>query len=176
MTKLIQKLHNPKTELYLNFKEHILSLDFRWFYIENSTPNLEKENYCNVPFYSHGFLLRPEDNESRLPYSNSDYLDTVIKVFLEIFEYNKINVSCFFRMNANCVHPTHEVVNTVPHRDHPFDHKNAIIYLTSSGGATVVEDENHSPEEDDVIVFDGVTHYLQTPKDKRRVILLATFI
>lgn len=177
MTKLIQKLHNPKTELYLDLKEHILSFDFHWFYLEKSTPpDIEKENYFNVPIYSHCFLMRPEDTETKLPCPKSDFTDTATKVFLEIFESNGIEVSCFFRLNANCVHPTSKVVNSVPHRDHSFEHKNAIIYLTPAGGSTVVEDESYSPEEDDVILFDGATHYLQTPKDDRRVVLIATFV
>jgi hypothetical protein len=176
VTNLIKKLHNPKTKLYYDFKHHILSEEFPWFYLEHSTPNLFSENYSNVPFYSHSFLLRPEDTQFKLPEKFSDFVDTAHQIFLEILHFNRIPVNCFFRMNANCVQPTREVLNTVPHIDHPFEHNNLIVYLTSSGGSTIVGNESHSPNEDDVILFGGETHYIQTPQEKRRVILVATFV
>ena len=37
------------------------------------------------------------------------------------------------------------------------------------------KDEVHIPQEDDIILFTG-EHYMQTPRDKRRVILVATMI
>ena len=59
--------------------------------------------------------------------------------------------------------------------------KNLIVYLTNAGGKTFVKNEDtskyeeHDPVEDDIILFTG-EHYMQTPRDKRRVILVATMI
>lgn len=178
---MISKLKNPKTPLYLKFKEEIFSTNFWWYYHPTSTfTNKDGDDYINVPFYSHTFLMRPDPpahcNPNKTPKPNSDYFDTVSKVFIEIFEHNKIDINYFLRINANCVHPLNKVYNTIPHLDHSFNHKIAIIYLTDSGGSTIVEDEKHDPEEDDVIVFGGETHYFQTPEKTRRVILIASFL
>lgn len=173
-------LVNPKTPEYYNFKQHVLSGTFEWYWFESvdneDTPKYDKEKYTNISFYSHGFLRRPE-GRFRYPYSNSPYTDTVSSIFREILEHNNVKVNSFMRIGANCVHPQPQskVVNSVPHFDHYFPHKNALIYLTDAGGDTYVMDKSHSPSEDDVIVFEG-EHYMQTPLEKRRVVLVATFV
>jgi hypothetical protein len=174
---LIRQLYNPKTSLYLEFKNYIFSNSFAWYYYSKSTSNdLEDENYFNIPFYGHQFLIRPEETQNKISKVNSQHLDTVSKIFLEIFEHNNIKVNYFLRINANCVHPFERVFDTMPHIDHPFEHKNSIIYLTNAGGSTIVGDEIFNPNEDDVIIFGGEKHYIQTPKKDRRVILVATFV
>ena len=83
------------------------------------------------------------------------------------------------RLSVNAVHPFANVLNSIPHVDHPFDHENALIYLTDAGGCTIVGDESFDPKEDDVITFSSKNdqfHYHQTPENHRRVVLVATFI
>lgn len=177
---MITKLNNPKTSTYLKFKEEIFSMNFCWYYHPTSTfVDKDGEDYINAPFYSHTFLMRPDSpvhcNPHKTPKIISNYFDTVAKIFIEIFEHNDLKINYFLRLNANCVHPLDKVYKTVPHKDHDFDHKIAILYLSNAGGNTTVEDETHEPKEDDVIVFNGETHNFETPLKNRRVILIASF-
>ena len=50
-----------------------------------------------------------------------------------------------------------------------------LIYLTDAGGSTFVEGEEFAPEEDDVIIFEGM-HWHKLPKEERRVVLVMTYI
>ena len=60
------------------------------------------------------------------------------------------------------------------HEDHTFPHKNVLVYLTDAGGETYVGDDVFYPEEDSVLLFQG-PHCHAMPKDKRRVVLVATY-
>jgi hypothetical protein len=170
-------LKNPKTESYLLTKEKILSSEFAWVWRHQSTNHTEYDvsKYSNVPYYSHCFLTAP--TKLKIPVITCEHTYAVSNVLLEILQENNISINSFIRINANCVHPLENVVSTVPHVDHKFQHKNIIVYLTDAGGKTFVGNDAHDPCEDDVIVFDGLEeHYLQTPKDKRRIVIVATFI
>jgi len=174
----IQKLKNPKTQSYQSFKEFILSDQFFWYWNSVSlplAPQYDATLYKNVPFYSHTFLERPETTVSKIPRMLCPNYEAACTVLLEILSYNKVSVNSFLRINANCVHPENEVVNTVPHTDHHYTHNNVILYLTNAGGEIVVNGEAHNPKEDDVILFGGLEHYIRTPKKDRRIILIATF-
>lgn len=171
MLKLVE---NPKTPRYLEFKEYLLnSLDLPWYYMEQSTPKLHKEKYVDIEFFSHVFLDRAE--EKGYPVSCSKLTERAVEVCKEIIDWNKIQLITLLRLNANFISPYFRVVNTVPHLDHSYNHKNLLIYLTKAGGNTIVENESHDPKEDDVIIFQG-KHYAQTPISERRVVLVATFI
>ena len=169
---MITKLENPKTENYLNFKSFVLSGEFPWFY---SSGTLDEEECNDVPFFGYSFLARsgnPNYCTSPSPYTNE-----VSNLFLEILFHNNIDIHLFYRMNANLVMPTSSPISTLPHTDHDYPHHNMIVYLTSSGGPTIVEGERFFPEEDDVIIFDGsLTHFHKTPLNKRRIVLVSTFL
>ena len=83
------------------------------------------------------------------------------------------------RCNVNAVEPPydHQYMDAItqPHMDHEFPHKNMLIYLTDAGGSTIVEGEEFAPEEDDVIIFEGM-HWHKLPKKERRVVLVMTYI
>jgi len=178
--KINCKLENPKTSLYFDFKNHILSGMFPWYWFESvdnpNTPKYDKEKYTNISFYSHGFLMRPQDNHM-YPNPVSSSAEKVSFMIQQILEHNNIELNCFLRIGANCVHPqsNSKVVSSIPHVDHYFPHKNLIIYFTDAGGKTIVGDTSFDPEEDDVFLFEG-EHYMQTPSEKRRIVLVSTFI
>ena len=178
MSNLITKLDNPKTTAYLNLKKYVLSVRIPWFYREDSIP-YDVDNadgkYFNTPIYGHTFLARPSAFNNKIARENSSELPLASQVFLEIFEHNNININYFLRINANSVHPQQKVLETFPHVDHFFEHKNILIYLTDSGGETIVGDESYDPKEDDIIIFGGEEHHHKTPKKNRRVVLVATF-
>lgn len=183
---MIKVLKNPKTNTYKEFKKLIESNQFPWQFHPVSTrldPKVIEDNgnvYHNISFYTHPFLMRPElYPKKRYPSITSPYTDGASEVFLEIFNYNNVKINSFLRIAVNAVHPFDKVLTTIPHADHPFDHENALIYLTDSGGCTIVNGEYHDPKEDDVITFstkNNELHHHQTPKSERRVVLVATFI
>ena len=179
----ITKLKNPKTNIYLELKDFVLSHNFPWYWCSGATPHIKNhEGHHDVPYFSHEFLRRPDSSElePRFPKVCSENASIISSILVDILDLNKIYVNCFLRINANCVFSTQESINTMPHKDHSFPHKNILVYLTDVGGNTVVEDEFHEPKEDDVIVFNGLEHYVTTPKHTdvpvRRIVLVATFI
>lgn len=172
---MIKILENPKTYFYNNFKEHVLSFRFPLFYEREST-RYEKEGYANIPFYTHDIIKRPELSHLTLPEPLDSYVEDATRVCKEILDHNSIEIKTFLRIAVNAVHPEKEVVKTVPHVDHRYDHKNLLVYLTSAGGKTFVGTENYDPVEDAIITFGGEEHYHETPISIRRVVLVATYI
>jgi hypothetical protein len=175
---MIKVLHNPKSEEYLSFKEFILSNKMKWVYIPHTTES-EMDGHTNIGMYAHGLLVAPEKTKLQVP----EVVDTAMFNAASVICYNTllendIIVNSFLRMSINCVHPLSKVVKSVPHRDHEDikEHNNLLIYLTNSGGKTVVGDEYHDPQEDDVITFGGYEHYHYTPEKERRIVIVATFI
>lgn len=172
---MLKVLQNPKTQKYLEFKNYILHSDhFPWYYKLRATPNINVEKgYIDVDYFTHTFLNRPE--KKGYPISYSDFTEIVVEICKEIMDFNNISLVTLLRLNANFLNPFFKTLNTLPHFDHDYKHKNMLIYLTGSGGNTIVEGEVHEPQEDDVIIFQG-KHYAQTPISERRVVLVGTFI
>ena len=190
----IVKLKNPKTSNYHNIKKFILSPVFPWTYCAESTPstNGELDNYKrssrrhlkedvkihNTRMYTHTFLLR-SGTDILYATPESSYIKDILPIYHDIFNVNYEVMKDFgmmCRCNANSFEPSkknHGV--TKPHLDHEFPHKNMLIYLTDAGGNTFVEDKEFAPEEDDVIIFEGL-HWHQLPKHKRRVVLVMTYV
>ena len=174
------KLENPKTDLYLDFKRQILSPQFEWTY--GGTVNPEKETpgdeYGACSMYAHQLLARPSyDRLFSLPASQQ--LQRFNNVMVEIFNYNHFkwnDFSVMLRASVNSVNPrVGKVKYCTPHEDHPYPHKNMLIYLTDAGGSTFCEGEEYAPEEDDIVIFQG-KHWHELPKLKRRVVLVMTYI
>jgi len=176
---MIKKLINPLTDNYKEFKNFVISDDMPWFWWETSTPGLlEVDEYHNFGFYSHAFLVRPNEGGNFFSRPNSQFLNSAQQIFMEIASANSMNVNVIYRMNANCVMPTQEQKFSIPHYDHNFPHKNCLIYLTNTGGNLRLFEGNkiieHNPYEDDVIVFGG-KHCLKPPKNGRRISIVVTF-
>ena len=193
----IVKLKNPKTSNYFNLKKNILDHTFEWTYIENTVcnpinihfkqeedlifpPSITKDGLriINNSMYTHIFLRRP-DKDTLYPKVESEYMDDVNGVYGDIFNSNldyMSNFNLMIRCSANAVEPSQENnVITIPHVDHSWKHANMLVYLTDAGGSTFVEGEEFAPEEDDVIIFKG-EHWHELPKQKRRVVLVMTYI
>ena len=185
----MKQLINPKTDLYEELKSYILSHHFPWYYIDSGVvdetqtlktdsvvPFMDTGRYDNPPLVSHTFLSRPT---SKVPYSHPtcSKLVEVDEEFKEIFSHNKVDINCFYRINANLVHPPFPGgrTETFPHVDHSFPHNNILIYLPGAGGKTICGKYKHDPQEDDIITFTG-KHYHQLPHKEKRVVLVATYI
>ena len=165
MTSNIIQLNNPRTETYNEFKRIIRRLDFNWNYYprtdESSTPAM----------LSHAFIKRP--NELRYPTVHCDGAMFAHDVVQEILNHNDIILQCIYRLNLNMVFPQEGNRRTPVHVDHPFPHDNIIIYF-SNEGKTIVENDEHDPKEDDVIMFPGLPHCQELPKNDMRLVLVAT--
>ena len=138
------------------------------------------KGHHDLSFYSHAFLHGPSPSHGLFSKANSEYLPNVETVIGQIFELNNLKVDVVYRINANAVHPVEGNVLTVPHTDHEFPHKNMLIYLTNTGGDTIVFDEggkkhHFTPVEDDIVVFEGL-HCMVPPKKGRRVVIVVTYL
>jgi|TARA_B100001996_G_scaffold119834_1_gene90695 hypothetical protein len=171
---LIKKLQNPKTCNYIDLKNIIFSLNFPWF-IRDAHPWLPDDHKDALKFFSHNFLERPDCGHQLYPESCSDHTSLVGIVLKEIFNENNIDVSCIYRMNVNLLTPILPVQRTKEHVDHTFPHNNILIYLTDAGGRTIIDNESYDPNEDDIIIFPGCMHCIETSHTKNRVVLVATF-
>ena len=168
---LIEKLHNPKTRNYIDLKNIIFDSNFPWF-IGNAQPGDAKNV---LSYFSHTFLQRTDGGNQLYPETCSNHTPLVGNVFKEIFYANNIDAFCIYRMNVNLLPPIFPVQRTKEHVDHEFPHSNILIYLTNAGGRTIVGNEAHDPKEDDIIMFPGCMHCVETSHNKDRVALVVTF-
>ena len=175
MSDIIQ-LKNPRTELYNQFKSVIRQNNFVWGYNERNdvraTPHM----------LTHGFIGRPT-KDIKYPQVMSDGAKFAYDVLEEILNYNDIEHYCYYRINLNMVYPQAGNQQTPLHVDHwdnnvvkaSFPHWNMLVYF-SNEGKTLLENEEHDPKEDDVIIFPGVPHCHELPKNDMRMVLVATYI
>jgi len=181
---MITQLLNNKGPAYNSFKNFVLGDNFPWFYNEHFVYKEQKEHYIesenenDISFLTHSFLNRPSGDSHprspKYPTVNSQHIDRFTDVLSQIFIDNDLQPQLVFRMNANMLYPTAGNQQTMTHVDHPWPHKNLIIYLTDAGGETVAGEHRHDPQEDDIITFEGA-HYNLLPAIKRRVVLVATY-
>jgi len=184
------QLRNPKSNVYNELKQFILSADFPWYWNPKATPeDVDTGQYQDVPFYSHVLLARPRWKSMAdrcYPMQQSVLLDNFWPLLDEIIAFNpRMNINSFMRINANCVMPQSDPRVTIPHHDHQFEHHNLIVYFNGceDGGETILFDsseqletaERYYPKEDDIVTFTGL-HCMNPPKKDRRVILVATYI
>ena len=166
---------------YQRLKELILGPHFGWSYNLKATPYMEGfEGHSDLSFYSHAFLHGPSSRHGLFSKANSEHLPAVESYIEQVFHLNKIKPHCVYRINANAVHPVEGNVLTVPHTDHEFPHKNMLIYLTNTGGDTIVFDDagkkhHFTPVEDDIVTFEGL-HCMVPPRQGRRVVIVVTYL
>ena len=181
----INQLLNPKTPEYIHLKSAVNKFDFPWFWGDSATPDLtDSDGFADLGFYSHTILDRPTTVQGNnyspknfyypAPRTTETFISDTIKILIDILYYNRIKVLTFYRMSINCVHPTGDNKLTIPHNDHPFPHKNIIIYLSDAdGGETICEGDKFLGKEDDIIMFEGI-HNHRPPLKNRRLVLVAT--
>ena len=180
---MFTKLETPDTPEYSDFKKLVLSANFGWSYNSMATgysKYVAGNGYSDLAFYSHSFLHGPSPSHGLYSKVNSEHIDLVEVLLDQIFSLNNLKVEAVYRINANAVHPVESNILTVPHNDHEFPHKNMLVYLTNTGGDTIVFDEggkkhHFTPVEDDIVVFEGL-HCMVPPKSGRRVVLVATYL
>ena len=177
---MLKKIYNSRTAEYLDFKKYCKSEQITWQWAERhcemSDYNMpdSDENCVNWGFYYHVFLLPPSQTFLySVPISEKTI--EAHNVIRQILEFNKIKVNRIYRIAVNTSLPCETEGHSLPHTDHPFDHKNLIVYLNNpEGGSTICEGEEFTGKEDDAIIFEG-KHYNYPPKKGRRMVLVATF-
>lgn len=166
---MITSLINPLTIEYKNFKSHVLSNQFQWYWLDNTVLNSSND----FGFYQQEILKRPEDPQAQ--YHQSNYLPIAYKIYGQILSYNNLPQPKPYRICVNCTHST--VTNDLSplHTDHPYPHNNLLIYLTPTyGGETIVESVPYHGQENDVILFNG-EHCMRPPNQQRRIVIVYTF-
>jgi len=156
------------------------------------TPEQKKEkNWGGFPMYHHCILQRAEASIAAIgrplyfpalpepDYPTQELAIEASMLVTDIFKANRIKLNMIFRMHLNAVNPQSKILTGLPHTDHDYPHYNLLMYFTDAGGETFVQDgqysfESYDPQEDDCVIFDGV-HYHETPKEKRRVVLVVTY-
>jgi len=166
MNDIIQ-LKNPRTSTYNEFKRAIKRIDFNWNYYPRS------DEKANPGMLSHTFIKRPE--QIKYPTVQCDGAKFAHDVVEEILNHNDIILDCIYRLNLNMVFPQAGNQQTPVHVDHPFPHDNILIYF-SNEGKTILDNDEHDPKEDDVIIFPGVPHCHELPKNDMRIVLVATCV
>lgn len=169
---MVSELLNPLTPAYLSLKQDVLSDFFPWFWIGAATENPSPEN-AGTNFLGHSILRRPQES-TIYPVVTSDKHVICNTVLKEIFTANSIKINSVLRINFNLTLPS-QSKHCEPHYDHPFPHKNLLIYLNDSDGDTIVGEERVSPADNKIILFEGL-HYHYLPKKGRRVVMVSTFI
>jgi hypothetical protein len=174
---MIKELKNPVTEKYINFKNLIFSGEFPWYIKTTTSFGPNGKNY-----YSHSFLQRPSESGFSISKITSNFFDDALETLSEIAIYNNLYVNYFLRINANTNYNQGGSFACDPHYDHAFPHKNLLIYLSQSSGATVVIDpqskieEYFHPREDAIITFEGEHYHYQPNIGEKRVVLVATYV
>jgi len=119
-------------------ENNILSIDFPWFYQQNSVGGL-------FPFHSHVIFGRGELTDNYSPISNSTLSNWVVPI-IERFSANHLNkpVENIYRSCLNSTHGWNLPYPYIePHVDHKFNHYNLLIYLNDGfdGGDTLLFDK-----------------------------------
>ena len=194
MSNVFTVLKNPITATYETLKENVLSNAFEWYFYGETVSLRDKDKglpHCpdcqddDAMFLSHTIVNRPNINTSYIPQMSSIYLEETEKVVREICEFNDIDLKCIYRINFNLIMNQGQdaLARTPFHRDHEFNHKILLVYLTGfTGGATVADvdgEENVSePEENGIVSFDGkYYHAARFPNlnHERRIVLNCTY-
>jgi len=155
------------------FIDHLLSDDFPLYYGDAT------ENYKT---FSHGFLIRNKNKDDNVGIVNSTYWENVHKLFKEICAKYNVEHKIIYRAALNVTTFDRNKMGNL-HTDHPFPHKNFIIYLNDfSDGSTYIQDEETKEiievkaEKFKAVVFDGLPHAQGfCGNGERRVVLVVTY-
>ncbi len=163
----------------------ITSLDFPWYYLEDTTFERSDKKSRSTPAFAHLLL----HNQHR-----SEYLDKFTPVYQGIIDQLDIDVKKVFRMrlgflmNTRYITPHEPYSFNEPHQDAEFPHVTACYHFWHSDGRTHIFNETeksdkytiHEAFEGDVnsaVVFDGLRYHASCcPKiHTKRAVLTVNF-
>lgn len=171
---MLKELKFTSIPVYEHLKSVVFSNDFPLYRKTQQTPEAtDNDQSTNSVWFSHALINRPNDFMP-MPVFKSNHADAAVEIFKHICFLNGIDSYLLLRANINVMIPG-ESRPTHPHIDHPFKHKNILVYLEDADGDTVVGDLRSSPREDKVILFEG-EHYAEHPTTKTRTVIVFTYL
>jgi len=149
------------------------------YYLNLSSVSEEDGN----AYLSHTILRRPEERKQGETFI-SNYSNQVVDIFKTFIIKNRVNTEELLRCNVNLCFKTKNK-SCLPHNDHPYKHKQLIIYLNDpidKTSQTFLLSEDHekilhkiTPKQYKAVCFDSCPHYFNFPKKDIRVVLVYTF-
>jgi hypothetical protein len=127
---------------FLKLQEHVLSVNFPWFYCEHVSLAPE-DNVIQVPLAveTDGFHHIFYDKEYKVQSFTYDYLDNFLKRLEESLGFTQEHLVRFrASMKSPKVNFTEKNYN-LPHVDYFFPHETMIYYLNDSDGDTRIFDQ-----------------------------------
>lgn len=167
---------NEEQKDYIN--KVFLSPNFP-YYLNSSSVEDDDHN----PYLSHTILRRPEEREQG-EFFMSAHADQAVNIFKTFIIKNKINTEELLRCTVNLCFRTRNI-SCVTHNDHPYKHKQLIVYLNDPFDKTsktflLSQDQEKilhriTPKQYKAVCFDSCPHYFNFPKKDIRVALVYTF-
>jgi len=167
-----------KNSIYF-IENHIFATNFP-FYLYHRTTTIDGDKNH---WMGHVIIKRPEERSETDPLYNSDYAENFINIFEDFVKKNKINCEELLRCCVNLTFNT--IAEGCPtHVDHPYPHKQLIVYLNDCDkeSVTVLLDKSEkkkiaqiTPEKYKGVCFDSGPHYMKFPKKDIRLAIIYTF-
>ena len=132
-------------------------------------------------FLSHSLLVRPEDRLDK-NHISSNYYYECLKIIMSFLNKFKIKHKEILRMSINYTYNNGEEKCLI-HQDHPYPHKQILIYLNNADpcSKTIILNKNNEilkeiiPQKNKGVCFDNKPHYHFYPKKGERIVLVTTF-
>jgi len=167
--KIYKKIITKKQEDFLN---DIFKYEKTPFYLATYAV---KENDQGYHFVHHA-IHRDNPNVD-----NSELAQNLRNFLFELAPKLKIKYTKIYRCALNITFYNGFVNKCLTHEDHPFDHKQILIYLNDSDGETVILDKKGikeikkiKPEAFKILVMDRRNHYQFFPTKGIRKVLIYT--
>ena len=171
---ILEELKFTSIPIYEQLKSAIFAGNLALYKKAGQTPEIvDNDQQTNSTWFSHILIERPT-SFMPIPLIKSEYADAAIEIFKHICLLNDIHSYLILRANINVLIPG-QIRPTHPHVDHPFKHKNIIVYLEDADGDTVVGEQRSSPRKDKVILFEG-EHYAEHPTTQPRTVIVFTYL
>lgn len=152
-------------------RQCFLNVGFPYYYGDELIINSGE----HIPFLAHVIKKRDDD------LINSDCYQDCVNMVTEFTVKHKIECTEILRMAVNFTYPNGFEKCPV-HQDHPFPHKQLIIYLNNpkdKSAKTVILDKKEryeiEPAQFRGICFENKPHFQYFPKEGERIILITTF-
>ena len=170
---MLKELEFTSIPVYEQIKADIFSGYLPLYRKTAQTPGVVSDQGTNSIWFSHILIERPTEFMP-VPLAKSEYSNAAVEIFKHICSLNGIDSYLILRANVNLLIPG-ETRPTHPHIDHPFKHKNILVYLEDADGDTVVGDKRSTPRQDKVILFEG-EHYAEHPTTGTRTVIVFTYL
>ena len=175
MFKEYKNIINKKEKDFL--KSTIIDSNTFPFYLRTTEIVNAPNNY--FPFLSHVVLHKPEDQKTNR--INSSLYNYCTELFQRISKRYKFKYKEIYRIALNLTFKNGKKESLI-HRDHPYPHKQLLIYLHTDDlkSCTCIFNKDKIkkiiPTPNKGVMWDNLKHYHITPKKGYRLVLVYTFL